>query len=160
MMIESKAEITEMVERLYAACGTLDRGETLTHEEIRGATGLEPYEGSWQHVVGRTRRKLERERGIATWPEKGVGYRLLTKDEQAADLPRWRLKRAIRQANRGRKSVAALPDAGLSAHQRRVKAAQLDAMAAAGRELRAQARVQSILARRSPVAPKANRKTA
>ena len=119
-MFETKEEITGAVDAIYAIAQTLERGQILTHEAIRSVLGTEPHVGSWDHIVNRVRKRIQDERGIATWPENTVGYKLLTTVEQL-DVPVLRLKRAARQARRGRKSVEALPEKSLTMHQRRVR---------------------------------------
>jgi hypothetical protein len=149
--------ITRQVEAVYELFGQCIRGDVVPHYQIRAILGVEPHEGRWDHVVNRVRARVQDERGIATWPETTVGYRLLTANEQVEDLPRWRLKKAARQACKARRSVEALPDANLSDHQRRVKRAQIEALRKATSEVRKQMRIQEVVARRPQVNPRPQR---
>lgn len=143
-MFDEKPEITEAVDHVYSFMATLRRGDILTHEQVAGLIGGRPHEGSWDHIVGRARKRLEAENGIATWYVYGVGYRLLTRAEQL-ELPQWRLRKGIRQIRKARKSLTALPEAGLTVNQRRVRAAMLERLAetelANRRELAGQTRL-------------------
>ena len=154
-MFERNEVITEMVDRLYRECSRLDRGDYLTHDIIRAIVGVEPHETPWPTVMKRLRRRLERERGIATWPEPTVGYKLLTCQEQIEMLPAKRAARADRQYRRAVRSVAACPINKLSLHQRRLQAAQLETMRRAAKEARAYRRLQAKLVRATAKVPRA-----
>lgn len=134
-MFETSEEVTAAVDAVYALTVHMGRGQILTHAEIGRVLGLNPHEGRWGHVMRKVRRRLEEERGISTWPETTVGYRLCTPAEQL-ELPGRRLRRAMRQAKRGRKSVEALPDKSLSLHQRRLKAFMIERSRETERSLR------------------------
>jgi hypothetical protein len=140
-MYESKEEITVAADAVYALARKLDRGDILTHQAITRVLHLAPHQGRWDHIVNKVRKRLEGERGIATWPEIGVGYKLLTPPE-TLELPTWRNKRAARQMRRGRKSLQALPDNILSLHQRRSKLFLIDRQKESERALRREMRAQ------------------
>lgn len=152
-MFEADVEITQAVENVYALTAALGRGDVLTHEAIAGALSLSPHEGRWDHIVGRVRRRLEAERGISTWPEHTVGYRLCSREEQLA-IPLKRMKRAYRQVRRGRKSVEALPEAGLTFHQRRLKAFMVEHAKASEQGIRREAREQEAQLKPSETLPR------
>jgi hypothetical protein len=163
-MFERDEKIAAMVDALYSVAADLNRGDILTHEMIRPILGCGPNEEHWQHCVDRVRARLERDREIATWPEKTVGYRFLTVDEQIADLPRWRMRKAARQGRRARRSAATISVKGLSHHQRIVLAHTLDMLqrsqAALRREMRdhgAAIRATPGPPRRVPIAPRRER---
>ena len=103
--------------------------------------------------MNRVRRRLQNERGIATWPQKNVGYQLLTVRQTIEDLPKWRHQRAMRQEKRGLKSVRALPDDDLTPHQRRAKQFQIDAIRQANAEIRAWAAKAVAAARNWSITP-------
>ena len=153
-MFERNENLTELVEALYAACEPLRRGDTIGHDQIARILKVAPHEGHWQTCIAKLKRRMEDERGITLWSEHEVGYRLLKLDEQLAVAPRKRLRRAIRQINRGLKHAASAPDAGLTPHQRRLKAAQVELMKAARREAMSQHRRQSALLKPAEVNPR------
>jgi len=126
-MFEVNPEVAEAVEAVYLLASTLGRGDVLAHSAISKELGLGPHEGYWGRVVSKVRRRLQEERGIATWPVPMVGYRLLTREEQL-QLPEWRMRRGLRQVRRGRGSLLALPEKGLTLHQRRSRMFMLDRM--------------------------------
>ena len=86
-MFEPNAEYRAMIDKLYDICEGLERGDVLTHDAIRGVLGVEPHEGRWQHCVDRVRKKLLDERGVDSWPDPTVGYRLMTAEEQLLEAP-------------------------------------------------------------------------
>lgn len=126
--IEASETITRYVEALFEACRPLERNEVLTHDVIRGVLGDEVDEDTRKYCIIKLKRRMEDERGITIWSEYGIGYRLLTKDEQLTLVPRVRLRRARRQYRKAQRSVAALPDRQLTVHQRRVKHGQEEAL--------------------------------
>ncbi len=148
-MIEAKPEIRDAVDALYGVASSLKRGEILTHEAIGETIGLQPYEGRWALIVARVRNRLESVDGIATWPVNGVGFELLTPARQL-EIPRYRLKRAIKQVRKSKRSVSALPEKGLSFSQRRIREAILERLPDAERNLRAEFRVMAQLTKPSP----------
>ena len=127
-MFESVGEIREGVEKVHELFAGRSRGEVVPHDEIEAILGITRHTGRWKTILDRVRARLQREDGIATWPEVGVGYKLLTVREQIEELPGWRLARAARQSRRGLRSVAAIPNTDLTQHQRRVRQAHVDAM--------------------------------
>jgi hypothetical protein len=144
--------IAASVEAVYALTLGLNRGQILTHEDIAGVLNLAPHEGSWDHVVNKVRRRLERERGISTWPDPTVGYKLCTTAEQLL-IPVLRARRAIRQVRRGRRSVEALPEKSLTVNQRRARAFLAERSRESEWSLRRDARQLEKQARKLPKPP-------
>ena len=152
-MIPSRDDITEAVDSVYKLTRDLNRGDVLTHQAIRSVLNVEPHTGSWGHVMRKVRKRLQDERGIATWPETTVGYRLCTASEQL-ELPERRLRRAARQARRGRMSVEALPDRSLTLHQRRIKQFMTDRARESELRIKREARAMSAETKPTPVLPR------
>lgn len=123
-MFGNKPELDEKVGAVYGLFDAARRGDVVTHAAIRPIVDKAPHEYPWDHVVNRARSRLLRERNIATWPELGVGYKLLTVTEQL-DIPSRRLRRSARQARRSRHALRALPDSELTTNQRRLRLALL-----------------------------------
>lgn len=153
-MFEKDERIGLMIERLYAACEPLNRGDTLTHEMIRPILGCEPHEEHWPHCLRQVRKRLQREKAIATWPDRTVGYRLLTSEEQLTFLVKQRLKRAFRQQRRALQSVAVLPSSRLTMHQRQLQAFTLDMLKRSQASIRRELRSHEAAIRPSPVLPR------
>lgn len=149
-MFEQKEEIRAGVNAVVTAAASLNRGDTLTHEAITEAIGLKPYEGRWVYILKRAFDRIERDRGITLRAEIGVGYRLLTNQEQLTEEPQRRTRRANRQLRRGRLSVVRLPVHGLTVHQRRIQAANLERLRESERELRKSLKDQAEQARPTP----------
>ena len=154
-MFERRDEIQQMVDGLVALCGPLGRGELLTREAIQVVVGVEPNTAHWKHCVHQARRRLERERGIATWPVVGQGFRLLTVDEQIGLLPRLRRRKAFRQIRRSQQSVTALPAAELSLHQLVARANQLAGLRRTELAIKAEGKIKAAMARATETAPRA-----
>jgi hypothetical protein len=152
-MFDSKQEISEAVDALYAVTMGLNRGDILTHEQVQEVLGLSPHEGPWDHIVYRTLKRLENERGIAYWSSKNIGYKLLTKAEQFK-VSSWRLKKGMRQIRRGRKSTAALPEKELTLNERRAKHFLVDGLREMEQSARRKLRDQEEVRRPTPVLPR------
>ena len=153
-VFERVERIQEQIDRVYDLTLSLGRGDILEHSAISAVLGLQPHEGSWGHIVGRARRQIEDVRGIATWYEPRVGYKLLTETEQINGLPVWRTKRAFRQLGKGLRSVAALPEAGLTLNQRKAKAVQVHLLTDRQRSMRRDLKEQKALLALRPVMPR------
>ena len=149
-MFERSAECEKAVAAVVAAAESLERGDILTHASITHATGLQPYEGRWSHVVRSSLARIERDRGIACVAVINVGYRLLTRREQIADEPQRRTIRAIRQVRRGKRAVARVSTSGLPIQMQRIQTANLTLLAQAERELTSGLRSHEANARITP----------
>lgn len=115
--------ITAMVAAAYALVAKLERGETVSLAEIERATGLVRYEGSWHSIIGKLKRRSERERGITLWPVSGGGaYKLCTKDEQLHGVTRARNRRARKQLLKGLRSLECMPADELTLHDQQARA--------------------------------------
>jgi hypothetical protein len=154
---EADPEIAGQIEAVYALTSDLGRGQILLHSEIEAVLNTPPHTGRWGHVVRKVRKRLEEERGIATWPDRLVGYRLCSVEEQLHDLPRRRLRRALRQSKRGRLSADAIPGKSLSAAQKRSRIFVVDQTREMERALRKSIRVQTALLTPRTAAPRAPR---
>lgn len=152
-MIDPKPEIAEKVDELYAVVATMGRGDVLTEEAIAAVIGPIQRTRRWNHIIRRALARLERERGIAYWYRQDIGYELLTRSDQLK-LPEWRLKKGMRQIARAKRSVKALPEQGLSDHQRRVRAVTIERMAEIESSLKAQRNEHQALFRPAHVVPR------
>lgn len=152
-MLAEKPEVRDAVDAVYALTVNLNRGDILTHGAIEGVLGLRPHEGSWDHVVNRARRRLERERGISTLPAITVGYELCTTARQL-EIPAIRTRRGIRQLRRARNSVNALPEKGLTMNQRRSRIFMIERLKDTERTLRTELKGQQEQLRPTPTIPR------
>jgi hypothetical protein len=146
-------EVTRKVDAVYALLAGLSRGQVLGHEAIQEVLGVPPHTGSWSWVMRKARRRLEDEKGVAVWPDYTVGYRLCTVAEQL-QLPGRRLRRAVRQVRRGRRSVEALPFRGLTPHQRRSQLFLAERSLDVERSLQRELRTQAESLRSTPTVPR------
>lgn len=153
-MFEADERTASMCERLWLACEPLGQGDVLTHEVVRSILGCERHTEHWPHCVGKVRKRLEKERGIATWPEHAVGYRLLTDSETLEFLPYKRAMKALRQYRKVRRSVEALPDASLTEYQRRHRLFVIEQAREAERSIRRDLKEQEAVIRPTPVLPR------
>ena len=126
--------LAEAVARAGDLFGHYVRGAVVPWDAVETAAGFTRGHPHWSQFSKRFKRDFLKATGIAVWPVAGVGWKLLTITEQTDWLPRQRLRRARRQARRGRTEVAALPVIGLTARQAQRRAIQLDLMAHAERQ--------------------------
>lgn len=146
-MYQQNPTLTEYVAQLLDACRPLQRGDYLRHEAIIRILKVQPNEGHWELCIRKLKRQLELTRGITIWSERGVGYRLLTVDEQLTFAPRSRLRASNRQLSKGRGHVACLPSRGLREHQRRLKVAMMESIQKARTVVSSQVRRQAAICR-------------
>lgn len=132
---EADPTITAAVEAVLAVVG--ERGSVLLHADIARASGCDPYTGSWATIVKKVRKRLETERLQPTWPETGIGYRLLTHQEAVMIIPQKRQQRMYWQAGRALKEMQTADPSQLSMTERRLLASQLDRLAMERKNLRA-----------------------
>lgn len=158
-MYEEREDIARIVGALWEAFATLRRGDVMPNAEIEAIVGVPPNVHPWQHCMDRVRRRLLDERQIATLWVPGVGCKLLRPDEQL-DMSVRRRRKASRQIARGIREVRALPESMLTLAQQFQRVARLDALRREHRELKAQQKVDAVLARPSETLPRAPRRQA
>lgn len=134
-MFEKKDEITAAVEAVWKIIP--NRGQVLRWSQIEKASGCVRYQGSWATIVKKIRKRLRIERMQATWPETGIGLRLLTEKETVTLIPKERQKRMFRQAGRAIKDMETADPGKLSMTDRRILASQLDRLKQERKNLRA-----------------------
>jgi hypothetical protein len=133
-MKERIDEVTAAVDQLFAISGKYERGQIVPWVEIEAVSGSR-VENRGKYVIGKWRKRLEREREIVTLCAETVGVRLLTHKETATEIPRIRQRRAYRQIRRAIKQTSLVDTGRLTTHERRLLAAQRDNMAVQRREL-------------------------
>lgn len=113
-----------MIDRKYAAqvdavwdsLGLYHKGTTVPWTAIEAAMGRTREDrGGWT-IIRRVRRRLLRDRQIASLPDPTVGLRLLTDMEAATEIPTLRQKKARRQINRGLRETEAVDTSQLTRH--------------------------------------------
>lgn len=152
-MFEPTKRISRMIDRLYALCEPLNRGDVLTHEAFVGVVGCERHEDHYQHCLKKLKIRLRKQRGIALLNERNVGYRLLTEEEQI-NVPLRQFRRAMRRVRDGQKDVACLQsNENLSLHQRMMLNHRMDQCKRMERDLRRQAQDREWMYQPSQVNP-------
>lgn len=91
--------------RLLAACTSLQRGETIPYSLMEKELDVKRGSGNWSSLCQKFHREFLKIRGIRLWAETNIGYRLLTQAEQAIENPQKRSRRAERQLTRGLKET-------------------------------------------------------
>lgn len=140
-MFESKAEITEVVNRLLTLSNQYERGQRIDWSLIEEIVGRRYYpEGGpmpmpW-YIIGRWRKLLRRDQEIVTMVDYKNGIRLLTHREAAEEVPAHRQRKAERQIGHALKEIATVDTTRLSDHERKVLAIQRHNMIAERRSLR------------------------
>lgn len=133
-MKEPIDEVTAAVEALMTLSVQYERGQVVPWHEVEKIAG-DRRENRPRHIIGKWRKRLEKEREQVTLCADTVGVRLLTHKETATEIPKLRQRRAYKQIRRGLRQVATVDDARLSDHERRLLAAQRVNMANQRREL-------------------------
>jgi SpoVK/Ycf46/Vps4 family AAA+-type ATPase len=127
-------EVTKAVESLLKLAERFERGQCIPWNEVEAISGTR-FENRGKHIIKKFRSRMERDRNIVILPAFGVGIRLLTHRETAAEIPALRQKRAYRQIRRAIKQTATVDTSRLSDHERRLLAAQRQNMAETRRDL-------------------------
>src|SRR4051794_17600833 len=153
-MIDPKPEISAKVDELYTVVAEMGRGDVLTEDAIAAVIGPIQRTKRWNHIIRRALARLEQERGIAYWYRHDVGYELLTRSDQLNKLPGWRMKKSMRQIARIKRSTKAMPEQGLSDHQRRIRTVTIERMAEIESSLKAQQNEHQALFRPAMVHPR------
>lgn len=143
-----------MLERVWLIASAVSRDDVLTHEAIEHAAGIVRYSRHWNPLIGKLKRKLLKDRGIAVRPVDGVGYRLLTSAEQLVIPAEDRNARARRQLNRGIREVDSTPAEGLTAHQLDVKRKTVQGMRKTREALQAEERERACLSEPTDAPPR------
>ena len=130
--------IRARIDALKSYVSEMSRGDLVTLDEIEAITGLERRCDGWSYIIDKWSREMMAERGIEMVNVFGEGYQLSPVQYQIIDRPQQRFKRAVRQINRGIRSLYRVQDADLSDHQRMVRAKFLAANKEAKRGIRAQ----------------------
>lgn len=155
---ESDPTITAAVEAVMKIVG--ERGSVLQWAAIENASGCTYNDKTWWTIVNKVRKRLRLERMQATWPERGVGLRLLTHKETATEIPKLRQRKMFRQAGRALKEMQTADPNKLNMTERRLLASQMDRLTAERKSLRAAQKelleASKTLPRRSAVAAAAD----
>jgi hypothetical protein len=138
--------ISDQIAALFDACKSLNRGDILHHEVTQRILGVPPNHERWKYCIARLKGRVLRKLGITLWSEYGVGYRLLTVDDQL-EAPRWRKRRMLRQAVKARDDAKLLPREGLTLHQRRRRILEVNLATRELERIRADMERSSIFAR-------------
>lgn len=126
-MFPQKRDITKEVKALIAATEDLPRGSLVTHEEINNAAGINEDHPSRQTILNKWRKHSETTRGITIMPSipAGVGYRLLTVEEQLKVQPLKFRKQAVKKINKAASCLGAIGDKELDEDGAALRSAML-----------------------------------
>lgn len=124
-MFDEKPEILAAVETLSRLAEPMERGQVLTWDAMQKATGWDRSLPHFKTAFGRFRKDLLRQRSIALRPINGVGFKLLTHQEQVRRCAEDRHRKMFRQSQKAIREVEAVDGAILSDHDRRLQVLQL-----------------------------------
>ena len=127
-------EIQSQLGQLIEVTGHLQRGDILAWETVLQITGQPETDQRTRYVVWKWRRHLQNNRRIETWPENGIGFRLLTDHEQVTLIPRKRAKRAYRQHGKILRAMRNTDMTKLSEADRKIASAVIEHSRQARRE--------------------------
>lgn len=126
-MFEFDEEITKAADALWELAKDREPGSNIWYGEIEKYTGVAYRSGLWNGMRRRFANRLREERGINLL----LGYRgalhLCTINEELVDLPAARRLKARRQAGRCLRALAAVKNRSMTAGQKKLLFAQIDA---------------------------------
>lgn len=122
-MKDTIKEITDAVKLLMKLSDKFERGQTIQWLDIERIAG-DRKTGRARHIIGKWRKRLERDREIVTLCADNVGVRLLTHRETASEIPAIRQRKAYRQIRRAIKQTSLVNNEQLSLHERKLLSAQ------------------------------------
>lgn len=120
-MFNKRKDTDRLTEAIVNVLRSHERGDVVPHDELEAASGQERGQARYYALVRRAREHYCQESGVWTREVPGVGFRLLSAQESLTEEQRYRRKRMRRQANIGHAVADALPDAGLTEHERRLR---------------------------------------
>lgn len=158
-MFEKNKELDAKADELFAAAMPLGRGDVMTYENIYKVTALEKESSPWKSVTKKWRKRMLRERTIATMAIDNTGFLLCSHDQQLNLLPERRQLKAIRQFNRSEKEVSALPIKELNSHGQRVRCIRIEKIRYARKVAKQMSRQQREAAKKTETIAKIPRET-
>lgn len=147
MLKKKDKRVAEALEKLWEFSKSLGRGQVIPWDSIESFMGLDRSHSKTKTLVGKLKRKMEKERGITLWSEPTVGYRLCTAEEQLTVCPEKRSRRAFRQLRKGINHVTAIPDADLTTQGRMLKSQRIENNKRALRQVRASRKADAVLSK-------------
>jgi len=147
MRFQKDEVVAEALERLWEETAGMVRGDLISWERIEEAMQLPRDHSKVKNLVGKLKRRFERQRGITLWAEPTVGYRLCTTQEQLIVCSEKRSRRAGRQIRMGVGHMTAINDKELTRHQKIIRTARVDSQKRALREVRAARKRDALILR-------------
>ena len=120
-MFDKREETDGLIEAARGVLARYGPGDVVPHGELQEATGCAPGETRYYKLVHRARQQHCDATGVWSQYVAGVGFRLLTPQEQLTEEQHYRRKRARRQIRIGGNVAEATRDEHLTEHQRRLK---------------------------------------
>ena len=126
-MFTKKRDITAELKALVAATESLPRGSLVTHEEIEKATGMPKEHPSRTTIIKKWKKYHSVNRGITIMPSvpSGVGYRLLTVEEQLKVQPVKYRSQAVKKINKAAECLGSIGDGELDESGAALRSAML-----------------------------------
>lgn len=126
LSLEERVNYFHLLNELMEMFKEKSRGDEIKHEELAQLSGFEYNSTEFRIVASKLKKRFLEERGIKLLAVHGVGYRLLTVDEQSKITIPERATKALKHVKRGKKELDALGSEDLTDHQRRLKAFGID----------------------------------
>lgn len=121
-------EITMAVDMLWEQFGHMASGTTLYWRDMEKTAGFGRDDSPGQTIFNKFRKRMLRERNIATRAVKNIGIQLLTPIEQVVICSEDRQRRAHRQCNRGIQEVGAVANNDIPLHVQRLRVKTVDTL--------------------------------
>lgn len=122
---EETEEYRRAIEALRQLFDKHDRGDIVEWSAIEEATGYRRDGPKLRAMVTKFRKVYLREDRIALRPVPGVGYRILTLEQQVLECGEDRRRKMYRQSTRAVREISAPNNAKLGTHLQHVKALSL-----------------------------------
>lgn len=144
-MFTKKRDVTKEIKDLIEATKDLPRGSLVTHEEIFTLTGIAKDHLSRQTIIKKWKKHFEVNRGITIMPSVpfGVGYRLLTVEEQLKVQPVKYRAQAVKKINKAATCLGSIGDDELDDGGKGLRSAMLGQLAEMREKEKAQRAVMS-----------------
>ncbi len=127
-LLTQRRDISKELVSLLDATVELERGSLVPHETIEEVTGINRDDKDWTKLIRHWKREmLSPPRGLyvkASYPP-GVGYKILTLEEQRVQEPINLQRQAIRKINKAAACVGTIPEEELDEAGRKFQVARL-----------------------------------
>jgi len=129
-------DIQKLTDKLWTLFVKHGRGDTVFYRDVMTLLEIDRTHKWWTLVTNKVRMRTLRERDIATRCDLGIGFRLLTNEQQVIECSQDRQKRMFRQAARCRREISRSDEQQLGLHAAKLRILVMDGLKKQSRSLR------------------------